>query len=180
MIDEPTDDEAKELYAHFGLAIYCSSVLEHGVANAIFVLELLERRGGAKTRQEWEALVDKHFEESFAKTLGKLINQLSRYHERSPALADIVADLERCVAERNFLAHRFWRERAAYWLTANGRASMVHRLEKARDLFAETDKKLDAAIQPFSERYGLTADAARYEMELIKQDASKDFPADDR
>jgi hypothetical protein len=70
MTDEPTGDEAKELYAHFGLAFYCSSVLEHGVANAIFVLELLEGRGGAKTREDWEALVDKHFEDSFAKTLG--------------------------------------------------------------------------------------------------------------
>jgi hypothetical protein len=71
MIDEPSVDEAKDLYAHFGLAFYCSSVLEHGIANAILILELLEGRGGAKTLEMWEALVDKHFEESFEKTLGQ-------------------------------------------------------------------------------------------------------------
>jgi len=41
MIDDPSSEEAKELYAHFGLAFYCSSVLEHGVANAIFIFELI-------------------------------------------------------------------------------------------------------------------------------------------
>jgi hypothetical protein len=109
-----------------------------------------------------------------------LINQLARHHERSPALAGIVTDLEKCVAERNFLAHRFWRERATHWFSRKRRASMLHRLEEARDLFTETDKKLDAAIQPFADRYGLTADAMRFELELIKQEASKDFPSNDR
>jgi hypothetical protein len=171
MIDEPTDDEAKELYAHFGLAFYCSSVLEHGIANAILILELLEGRGGAKTRAEWEAHVNKHFEDSFAKTLGKLKNQLARHHERSPVIANVMTDLERCVDERNFLAHHFWRERATYWYTQKGRASMVQRLEEARELFSDTDRKLEAAIQPFADRYGFTPDVQRYELELIKREA---------
>ncbi|MFI5022839.1 MAG: hypothetical protein ACHQRJ_14465 [Alphaproteobacteria bacterium] len=173
MTDEPTGDEAKEIYAHFGLAFSCSSVLEHGVANALLVLELLEGRGGAKTRKDWEALVDKHFEDSFAKTLGKLIDRLARHHARSPALAAIVPDLKSCVTERNFLAHHFWREHAVHWFAPKGRASMIHRLEAARDLFTETDKKLSAAIQPISYRHGITADVKRYELELIKREASR-------
>jgi hypothetical protein len=67
MIDEPSTDEVKDVYAHFGLAYYSSSVLEHGIANAIFTLELLEARVGVKTQEEWGAVVDKHFEESFEK-----------------------------------------------------------------------------------------------------------------
>jgi hypothetical protein len=171
MIDEPTDDEAKELYAHFGQAFYCSSVLEHGIANAILILELLERRGGVKTRTEWEALVDKHFEDSFAKTLGKLKSQIARHHERSPVIASVIIDLERCVDEWNFLAHHFWRQCATHWYTKEGRASMVQRLEEARELFSETDSKLEAAIQPFADRYGLTPDIQRYELEPIKREA---------
>ena len=62
MIDDPSSEEAKELYAHFGLAFYCSSVLEHGVANAIFILELMDKGREVKTRQEWETLVDNQFE----------------------------------------------------------------------------------------------------------------------
>ncbi|HTU55846.1 MAG TPA: hypothetical protein VMF62_17915, partial [Acetobacteraceae bacterium] len=72
MAEEPTEDEVKELYAHFGLAFYCSNVLEHAVANALLVLELLEGRLGAKTKIELEKMVDQHFAVSFDQTLGKL------------------------------------------------------------------------------------------------------------
>ncbi|MGD0867240.1 MAG: hypothetical protein ABSA49_16985 [Rhizomicrobium sp.] len=180
MIDEPTADEAKDMYAHFGLAIYCSSVLEHGVANALLILKLLEGRKSVKTRGDWEALVDKHYEGSFAQTLGSLIKQLGRHHARSPALAAMATDLQSCVTERNFLAHHFWREHSERWFTANGRATMLHRLEKARDLFAETDKKLDASMQPFEDRFGLTTDATRREMELMKQEISEEIRPNDQ
>lgn len=56
MIDETSDEEAKELYAHFGLAFYCSSVFEHGVINVLFILEFLEGRSGVQTQQQWETL----------------------------------------------------------------------------------------------------------------------------
>lgn len=171
MTDEPTDDEAKELYAHFGLAFYCSSVLEHGVANALLILELLEGRAGAKTRAEWEALIDKHYAQSFAATLGKLKKRLAQHHERSTKLASVMAALDKCVEERNFLAHHFWREYAAHWFSQYGRASMVQRLEQVRELFSDTDKELDTAIQPFKKRYGFTTDVQCYELELIKRAA---------
>jgi hypothetical protein len=171
MIDEPSTDEVKDVYAHFGLAYYSSSVLEHEIANAIFTLELLEARVGVKTQEEWGAVVDTHFEESFEKTLGKLKTRLAGHQQRSLTLASVMPYLERCVAERNFLAHHFWRESAAQWFTRKGREFMVQRLEKARELFSETDKKLEAAIQPFAHRFGFTAELERRELELIKREA---------
>jgi hypothetical protein len=50
---------------------------------------------------------------------------------------------------------------------------MVHRLEKARDLFRETDKKLAAAMQPFADRHGLTVDVTRSELERMKREANE-------
>jgi hypothetical protein len=69
------------------------------------------------------------------------------------------------------LAHHFWRECATQWFTAAGREGMVQRLEEARDLFSETDSKLEAAIRPFAIRYGFTPDVERLGMELIKREA---------
>jgi hypothetical protein len=175
MIEDPTGDEAKELYAHFGLAYYCSSVLEHGIANALLILELLEGRGGAKTREEWEALVDKHFDESFEKTLGKLKNHLARHQQRSPILSKVMPALDRCVGERNFLAHHFWREYATAWFTVRGRERMIQRLEQSRELFSNTDRELEAAVRPFAAQQGITPDLERSTMELIKREA-RDFP----
>jgi len=51
---------------------------------------------------------------------------------------------------------------------------MAQRLEQARDLFLETDKKLDAAIQPFAGRFGITFDVQRHELELVKREVLKD------
>jgi len=146
-------------------------VLERGIANALLILELLEGRAGAKTREEWEALVDKHFEESFEKTLGKLKNHLARHQARSPMLSKLMPDLDRCVGERNFLAHRFWREHATHWFTSLGRDRMIQRLAEARELFSETDRKLEAVMKPFEERYGFTPDLKRTTMELIAREA---------
>lgn len=171
MANEPTSDEAKELYAHFGLAFYCSSVLEHGVANALLVLDLLDGRGGAKTRSQWEALVDKHFDDSFAKTLGSLMRQLARHRDSLPDLATMSADLERCLAERNFLAHHFWREFAEDWFTSSGRVAMARRLETARDLFSETDAKLEAVVRPIASRHGITKEVLDREMEQLRREA---------
>jgi len=67
MIEEPSDDEAKGVYAHFGLAFYCARALEYGIANALLVLNLMEKRVSVKTSEEWENLVDKDFDGSFEK-----------------------------------------------------------------------------------------------------------------
>jgi len=49
---------------------------------------------------------------------------------------------------------------------------MVQRLEKARDLFSQTDRALEAAVQPLENRYGITEDLKRRELELMKQEIS--------
>jgi hypothetical protein len=175
MTDNPTDEEAKEFYEHFGLGYDCSGVLANGIAHALLILELLEGRAGVKTLEEWEALVDKHFEKSFEKTLGKLKSHLARHQQRSPILSNVMPDLDRCVCERSFLAHHFWREYATRWFTALGRERMVQWLAEARELFSETDRKLEAAMRPFAERHGFTPDLERAAMELIAHEAC-DFP----
>src|SRR5665213_671449 len=171
-MDEISTDECRELYAHFGLAFYCSNVLEHGIAHALLILELMEGRAGAKNRVEQLALVDQHFEDSFEKTFGNLRQRLASHESRLPTFVSVMDDLGRCVDERNFLAHHFWREHAAHWFTKKGRATMVQRLEKARDLFSQTDRALEAAVQPLENRYGITEDLKRRELELMKQEIS--------
>src|SRR5665213_2893893 len=108
-MDEISTDECRELYAHFGLAFYCSNVLEHGIANALLILELMEGRAGAKNRVEWEALVDQHFEDSFEKTFGKIRQRIASHERRLATFFSVLVDLVLFVDERYFLAHHFWR-----------------------------------------------------------------------
>jgi hypothetical protein len=169
-VDGLTDDEAKELFAHFGLAYYFSSVLEHGVVNALLILEIFDKRRNVKTHAEWEMLVDAHFDSSFAKTLGRLKTQLARHNARSTILSNLITDLDRCVEERNFLAHHFWRDCSIKWFTRDGREEMNHRLEGVRDLFRYTDKQLEAAIQPFAKQHGITPELLQQTSREMKRE----------
>ena len=90
-------------------------------------------------------------------------------------LSNLMPDLDRCVCEGNFSAHRFWREHATHWFTRRGRERMIQRLAEARELFSETDRKLETVTRPFKERYGITPDLERTTMELIAREA-RDFP----
>lgn len=152
MYEESVNDQMKDLYAHFGLAYYLSNVLEHGIANALLVLELLEKREEV-SQETWEQLVDKHYEASFDKTFGKLKNQIAKHQQDYLELATVIPDIEKCVIERNFLAHHFWRENSMVVLDTDGRKIMIKRLEKARDLFREADKSLDNAMRPLLEHH---------------------------
>jgi hypothetical protein len=149
-------EEAKEIYAHFGLAFYISNVLEHGIVNALLFLDTFQDPQRCTNREQWENLIDKHFDDSFKMTLGQLKKRLVIHKDKFSQLDAIVPELEKCLLERNFLAHHFYREYAQHWFSSNGRAEMVERLEAAREFFHATDRKLEAIIQPLMGKYGFT------------------------
>ena len=165
----------QHFYWVLALAIYCAAVLEHGAANALCIFELLPGRSGAKTRSEWEAKVDKHYADSFGKTMGRLISRLRPHMSSSNELASLVADFECCVLRRNFLVHHFWRERSANWLIDQKRLAMIQELEVDRELFWNTDKKLQAAIEPVAARHGITPEHMQTtENEMMREALSVD------
>ncbi|MBS0236483.1 MAG: hypothetical protein JSS50_04000 [Proteobacteria bacterium] len=149
-------EDAKEIYAHFGRAMYFTNCLEHSIVNALCLLSLLPNREVYSSRKEWENLIDHHYEESFKKCFGALKNQLKSHPDPFPSLLAIIPDLEKCVEERNFLAHRFYREYAQHWFSTKGRKEMVKKLEAASELFNTTDEKLEDALKPITEKYGIT------------------------
>lgn len=47
-------DHVKEVYARFGLAVYFAQVLEHGLVNALVILDLIPARCHlARSRDQW-------------------------------------------------------------------------------------------------------------------------------
>ena len=85
------DDESediKEVYARFGLALYCAQVLEHGIVNALVVVDLIpSRRHLARSKAEWEVAVDEFMGLHFDHTMGKLMYDLR-------SISQIPADLD--------------------------------------------------------------------------------------
>ena len=168
MEDEDANGEHhKTVYAHFGLAIYLSQVLEHGLANALLILDLVPQSREVATPATWPQKVDAFYESQFRRTLGSLIRSLRELTTVPPELEDLLAQ---ALDKRNWLSHHYFRERASDFLNVSGRDKMVAELQAAQSLFSSADKALDAIVKPLWQRYGYTEEKlAKIEAEMSKE-----------
>lgn len=158
-------EEIKEVYARFGLAIYYAQVLEHGIVNALVVVNLIpSRRHLACSKAEWEAAVDAFMGLHFDHTMGKLLYDLRSVSKIPTDLDDL---LKRALRKRNWLAHEFFRERAAEFLTATGRYQMLAEVDGCRDLFKAADEALENVVKPLRSAAGITDEILEREYQAM-------------
>jgi len=158
MEDFPEDheDQVKEIYARFGLAIYQAQCLEHGLVNALVVLDLIpNERHKAKYRPEWEGLVDSFMDSKFELTLGRLIKLLDAV---TTVPENLGKNLTSALKLRNYLAHHYFRERSEDFLSAKGRKRMFDELVESHGQLAKADDELSRIVEPAAARVGLTPD----------------------
>ena len=145
--DEGTEEESehvKEVYAHFGLAIYLSNVLEHALVNILYELKLIPDfhsrfKGQRKTptKEDWFKAFDRFSQEQFAQTMGTLIATLRKMHQ----VPDYIEGaLDYANERRIFLAHAFFRDRAVEFMTTDGREKMLAELKKDQKLFQDMEE----------------------------------------
>jgi hypothetical protein len=161
------DEHVKDVYANFGLALYMANVLEHGLANALMIAELLPRRAGKPVpRKEWEAEFDAFMDQQYAATLGRLVRAL---RAATSVPAELESLLARALEKRNFLAHHYFRGRAETFMSYEGREAMLRELEEARVLFETADDRLADVVTPLREKYGLTDEKLKpFEEQYLK------------
>ena len=154
MTDEELGEHVKEVFAHFGAALYHTQVLEHGIVNALVVVDLIPaRKDQVGSRQEWARILDGFMDQHFSKPMGRMMEALRM-------VATIPDDLETMLTEalqrRNWLAHHFFRERADAFLSVRGRDQMISELRNATSMFVSTDQCLEELTRPLRVAAGLT------------------------
>lgn len=172
MMYEPDDadsEQVKEVYARFGLAVYYAQVLEHGIVNALVILDLIpSRRHLARSTDEWGGEVDAFMDRHFQATMGRMMRNLR-------SVTQVDNDLERLLSDalcmRNWLVHDFFRERATEFMSAPGREQMLAEVDKCRDVFQAADKQLDATVTPLWREAGLTDELLAREYERMQKEA---------
>ncbi|MGH1349143.1 MAG: hypothetical protein ACRBN8_46865 [Nannocystales bacterium] len=147
MGEDDEDGEVRDVYAHFGLALYMAQVLEHGLVNTMLFL----RARGASRMEEAE--IDAFYNRHFRRTLGQLVRGLSEYAEVPEGLVGVLRD---ALQKRNWLAHSYFRERSKDFMTGDGRTSMIQELQSARDQIHDADQRLESFLGPIRRRLGLT------------------------
>jgi hypothetical protein len=143
---EPESWLAREVFARFGVAIYSSQVLEHGIVNLVVWSGL--RDGRYRVYEETDAAnID-----LFRKTMGSVKKILL---SRRPDVGHLDNLLIQAVRLRNFLAHEYFRQRAAAFLTHDGKEQMIEELKKATEFFEDVDAKLEPLTMQIIEATGV-------------------------
>jgi hypothetical protein len=120
--------QIRDVYAHYGLAMYLAQCLEHGIVLALVYTKLLPQvRSEAKAVEtfpvsEFEQRFDIFMDDHFELTMGSLI---SRLRTSSKLAVTFDTDLSKARELRNFLVHRYFRERAEEFISRIGRHSML-------------------------------------------------------
>lgn len=159
MIDDTDDideigDHTKEVYARFGLSFYYAQVLEHGIVNALVMLDLVPKRHDqARTVAKWEATFDSFMSEHFERTMGRLLHDLRSV---TTVPDDLEALLRDALTRRNRLAHSFFRDHSENFISENGRNRMIAEVEECRVVFEAADDRLEQVIRPIRMKAGIT------------------------
>lgn len=165
-------EHVKTVYAHFGLAIYYGQVLEHGLANATFVIDVVPRASDFSSEENWSESVDEFFEGKFRQTLGRMIESFKKVTAVPDPLEKLLSD---ALEKRNWLAHHYFRERTYQFMSTAGREEMIAELEQIQELFQRADAALEDVAEPVRERYGYTKEILHSIREDMLREARNDL-----
>lgn len=167
---DPHDEQVREVYARYGLAMFQAQVLEHGMVNAMLVLSLLPTIRTFKDDAAWEAAFDRFYDVELAKTFGNMLNRLEPLDGFPP---DLLTRLRAAKLQRDHLAHRFFREHDIDFMTADGRTKMIAECENIIVLFRDLDRKVEAFAKPERERFGITDEWIDKHVRMMEVEAAK-------
>jgi len=163
--------QVRETFAYFGRASYAASCLEHGLTIALMKAELMSQVVGrarrektAPSRAKWEAMFDDYMAKHDALPLGTLIQRFTKVVKTTPELDTL---LDQALAQRNFLAHGFFRERAVSFAHQAGRDEMIAELDAAHDLLTRADEAVEAAVEDVLPRIGVNVEKMVEQSEVI-------------
>ena len=157
-----TESEQNEnVFAHFGLAMFQAQCLERQLA--IILATKYEPGPTNISRTE----LDDIFDDLFSRTLGQLVEEIGR-------LAELTEDeeerLQEALSKRNWLAHRYFWERAIEILSEPGRASMITELQEAAYFFQTLDELFANKTIEWAETVGISQQTLDKELERLVRD----------
>ena len=118
------NDECRDVYAFFGLAMFYAQVIEEALGALIAISQY------PLTKAQANQIMDR----LDACTLGTLLRELRKHLLFE---ASLETTFQRALERRNYLAHRFFRDHAVDFMTGAGRRRMLDELTDATECFQE-------------------------------------------
>jgi len=164
----PDDDQTREVYAKYGLAMYLAQVIEHGLANLVLYAGTFHRIVTDETH------VDALLDEMFSKTMGGQLHAVLGLIEFSE---DQIERLQQVQKKRNMLAHSFWRERVGKTGSQAGRNDLLAELDAICEEFGTVNTEMDWMAMALMGLQGITPEMFRAEVEQLKAEHPGDEQA---
>lgn len=169
-VEDADGELVREVYARFGLALYRLQVLEHGLVNALLTLMLLPTAKSYEVSSDWEKAVDDFFDEKFEKTFGNIIREFERV-DAFPE--DLLKRAKKSKADRDFLAHRFFRSYAEQLMSKDGKLEMISICHEISETAHKLDADIEGFLRPIQERHGLSNEMIDAEVSRFESKQSK-------
>lgn len=165
MLLDPDSEQVREVYAHYGLAMYWAQCLEQSIFQHLLFFDHFPKAVAAYTTAEnWAEDFDRYEARELGQTMGKLIRRLQEVGQPTDSLEQPLSD---ALKSRNWLAHGYFADRAVEFTMSGGREHMVAELEVLRDQFRNCAEQLDAVSLPAARKRGFTDEMlARVESEM--------------
>ncbi|CAN7696847.1 hypothetical protein [Caballeronia sp. LjRoot31] len=157
MNDQHESDHVRDVYAHFGLAIYLAQCLEQSIFQHLLFFDHFPKAVAEfKSKDAWIDAFDAFEARELGHTMGKLIRRIKDVGKPTEV---IQALLSGALEQRNWLAHRYFSDRAVSFTQESGRDAMIAELGVIQTLFRDTAREIDALTMPTAKKYGLTDEA---------------------
>lgn len=158
------DEQHKEVYAYFGLAVYNAQVLEHQLINMLILMKV------ANKEKVSIAEIDNLFDRYFLKTMGQLFHELVKTYTLSE---NEKIELREVLRSRNYIVHDYFKEKIWLIVTQKGRESIIKELISFNNGLKKMDKRLVELATRYYKKVGITEEIINREFEKLKYKAEK-------
>ena len=142
--EDPSSELCRDVYAHYGLCMAASQLFETHLINILTAYTT--DRDPQRTRQTYDKYLEKHEKLTF----GNLVQALTGFDYLS-GVEPLVLARKR---DRDFLAHRFFRDRVESFLTVSGCKQLIDELESIREQFDSTIFAVEAIETALTKNLG--------------------------
>ena len=147
------DEHIKEVYTHYGLAMYHAQCLERSLC-ILLAAEASPDLTKIK-KSDYEDILDSLFK----KTLGSIIKRLK---QKVTISDELEKDIEMALQKRNWLAHNYFWERAGHFMSFKGRNYMLQELKNMSSFFDNIDSNISNITDEWAQKQGVTQNQIEY------------------
>uniref|UniRef100_E6Q7N2 Uncharacterized protein n=1 Tax=mine drainage metagenome TaxID=410659 RepID=E6Q7N2_9ZZZZ len=169
------DAVVRDVFAHYGRALYLAHCLERSIAGTLLHVEWRANLKGPMTPLAFQESGDEFFAKLEKMPMGRLIGRLKNQDD---VPLDLRTALDECNAARNVLVHYYFWNRAGEIALDAGQRKMIKECDEFCTLFERTDQTLMDYVAPYAERHGISKEALQAELVRVFQDAQANLELD--